>query len=207
MAMRTFIALPVPEAVKIRLVGLQQEWRPVAPGGGIRWVRPEQMHLTLSFLGEVDAGRQGDLIQAVRSACQGFCSFPLEAYGTGFFPDSRRPRVLWVGLRGETDQLGRLEQSVAKTVASFAEKEENRAFSPHLTLARIKSLSAAETRRLAAEVADRSACGLGGWRADRVEIICSELRPEGSRYTCLGSIGLGSGDSLAAETGSHQDGF
>jgi RNA 2',3'-cyclic 3'-phosphodiesterase len=244
--MRTFIALPLPDALKAALLHLQDDLRstasggeisrpvldpapfpsdtrgspreagllsaavtglglPLGPrihregrlrpgraetGGEIRWVKPAQMHLTLAFLGEVDPARQSDLSQALQRASQGITPFPLEAASLGFFPEPLRPRVLWAGLRGDCETLVRLQTHVATATAPFAEHQEDRPFSPHLTLARIKRLSPSATRRLAARVAELADCNLGSWTANHLELIHSELHREGSRYTCLAQVTL-----------------
>jgi RNA 2',3'-cyclic 3'-phosphodiesterase len=190
--MRTFVAIPVPDAVRARAVALQKELSRAAPGMGVRWVRADQMHLTLKFLGELDPARLEALVAATRSACAGCSAIRLEAIGTGFFPDERRPRVLWLGLGGEVEALQRLQASIETTVRAFAESQEDRPFSPHLTLARIKSIRPGEARALVAKLKDLRAGSLGAWQASQVEVLSSELRAEGSRYTCLAAIPVSS---------------
>jgi RNA 2',3'-cyclic 3'-phosphodiesterase len=187
---RTFIAIPVPEGVITGLVALQAELRRVVRAAELRWLKPEQMHLTLKFLGEVDPARKEELLAATGRACQGFAPFTLDAAQAGCFPHEQRPRVLWVGLGADLGMLQRLQESVEAATALFAEKQETRAFSPHLTLARIKSISPAEARALAARLRELESRRLGCWRVDCVRVMRSELESTGSRHSCLAEIAL-----------------
>ncbi len=188
--MRLFIAMPIPETVKQEALRWQEELRKVAPGPGIRWATPEQFHLTLKFLGEVDSARLETLVAATREACHGCVPFDLQAGQAGFFPNERNPRVLWAGLHCATGALQSLQERVETGLAEFAEKQEDRRFSPHLTLARIKQIAPAEARALAAKVRTLGEHALGQWKAECVRVMRSELHPSGSRHTCLAEIGL-----------------
>ena len=99
--LRLFIALQVPEAVKAQIQLAQDEFRRALPPSCARWTRPEQWHLTLKFLGNVDAGRLDALTEAVREVCEKFALLKLCAERIGCFPDLRRPRVIWVGVQDE----------------------------------------------------------------------------------------------------------
>ncbi len=188
--MRLFVALPIPEPVKQAALRWQEELRQIAPGTGIRWATADQLHLTLKFLGEVEAVRVEPLLAATRAACQGHGPFNLEAGRAGFFPNERNPRVLWAGLRCESGALQSLQGSVEARLAEFAEKQEDRPFSPHLTLARIKRVSPTETRALTGKVGSLRDRSLGEWRANYVRVMQSELHPAGSRHTCLAEVEL-----------------
>jgi RNA 2',3'-cyclic 3'-phosphodiesterase len=189
--LRLFIALPIPEPVQAELRRFQCDLKRAVTGEGVKWVKPEQMHLTLKFLGKVESGRVEALIAATREACAGAVAFPLRADGADFFPDERRPRVLWAGLEDETGTLPSLQRAVEGALVTFAEKAEDRPFSPHLTLARIKSLRPDESRLLAEQVRRGGHRSFGEWTAAKVEVMQSELHPEGSRHTCLAEIVLG----------------
>jgi len=186
--MRVFIAMPVPEPVKAALLELQSELSALVSGPGLRWVKPEQFHLTLSFLGEVDPSRCEDLLAAARAGCRGYAPFKVKAAQAGFFPNEHRPRVLWAGLHTPGQELAALQRSVASATGLFAERPEEHPFSPHLTLARIKSIRPSEARALAESLHGMSNRLLGEWTADAVEVMRSELHPSGSRYTCLARL-------------------
>jgi RNA 2',3'-cyclic 3'-phosphodiesterase len=195
--MRAFVSIPVPEAVRREILKAQDDLRGLAGSGDIRWVRPEQMHLTLRFLGEIDPAVRDDLLDAIREACRGFGPIALEAARTGFFPDARRPRVAWIGLAGQVGRLLQLQERLQAATAAFGAPEEGRPFSPHLTLGRIKRLGPRETRALAARMAEWDTRSFGSWKADQVELMQSELHPEGSRYTCVDEVILDAGNESA----------
>src|SRR5690242_19950978 len=137
--MRAFLAIDLPEEIKAELRRQQAAIRAACAGTSrdreIGWTRPEGVHLTLKFLGETDQVNQ--VIEAV-GALGPFEKFSVEVKGFGFFPDARRPRVLWTGLEapdGLKELAGRVERAVEKL--GFA--PERRGFTPHLTLARFRS--------------------------------------------------------------------
>jgi RNA 2',3'-cyclic 3'-phosphodiesterase len=187
---RLFVAVAVPDGIKAKLGEGQAELRRAAPGRGIRWARPEQFHLTLRFLGDVDAVRVEALGEALGRACRGFGALPLRAEGVGFFPNSRNPRVVWAGVRDEAEQLLRLQQLVEAATEAFTTEKKEERFTGHLTLARVKGI-----RRDEAEVLGQAAAGMadrrfGQWTAYQVELVRSELLPEGAQHTSVATIAL-----------------
>jgi len=136
--MRLFIAIDLPENVKEQVARLCRG----LPGA--RWVKPEQLHLTLRFIGEVDGGMFRDLqegLDDVRSE-----SFTLQLDGVGFFPPRGKPRVLWVGLRQCGDLL-QIRSRIESRLVALGLEPEGRKFSPHITLARLKNTPAARVGR------------------------------------------------------------
>ncbi len=134
--MRLFIAIEFPDEVKKALIRLRKD----IPGA--RWVPVEQIHLTLAFLGEVDEPTTGRLtgeLSQIRTP-----AFKLCFTGTGCFPDRRRPRVLWVGLEPEP-RLNLLAAKIRTAVLNCGIPQEERPFSPHITLARLKLPSSRES--------------------------------------------------------------
>lgn len=188
---RLFIAVGVPEAIKDEMERAQAELRRGARDARIRWAGREQFHVTLRFLGNVEGQRLEALGEAVRGACVGFRALHLRAARVGFFPDGRNPRVVWVGVEDEEQQLASLQRAVESASQPFtAEAPEERGFSGHVTLGRIKGIRRPEVEelgRLAAGMAERV---FGEWTGDEVEIIRSELSPAGARYTALAGARL-----------------
>ncbi|HEY5910797.1 MAG TPA: RNA 2',3'-cyclic phosphodiesterase [Verrucomicrobiae bacterium] len=187
---RLFVALPVPEQVKAKIVEAQLLLRRCLPTPAARWTRPEQFHLTLRFLGNVDASRTDALIDALRAACHAFGSLRLRAAGIGFFPNPRAPRVIWVGLTDEQDRLAVLAESVVSATNNFTNEEPEARFRGHITLARIKSIRPRETEPLIAAATEAGWATFGEWTATAVELIRSELCSQGARYTTLATIPL-----------------
>jgi 2'-5' RNA ligase len=187
---RLFIAVTLPEEVKAKIEAAQAELRRALPEQSIRWTRRGQFHLTLKFLGDVDAARVESLKDAMRAACRGFSALHLRAEGAGCFPDLRYPRVVWVGVQDQTDQLPRLQQAVDAATHDFTTEQKEERFTGHITLARIKSIRRPEAEALgkaAAGVADRL---FGQWTAYQLELIRSELLPQGARHSSLATIAL-----------------
>jgi 2'-5' RNA ligase len=185
---RLFIAIAVPEGIKSRLTGLQREWRERLRHASISWTRPENFHLTLRFLGDVPSNRLDDLTAALAAAVAPQSPMRLAVVGLGCFPNPRRPRILWAGVRDEAGELAELARRIVDATNSFSSKPAEERFTGHLTLARVgrvggEGLSIID--RFIRETAVRSA---GSWRVDAVELIRSELHPAGSRYTTLAQL-------------------
>ena len=133
--MRCFIGLPLPKDYQRLLAGVITEWKSVL-GACASWTRPENWHLTLKFLGETDQGHVARLSESLGGDAGE--AFVLQGHGGGFFPDPRRPRVLWVGLGKGGEQTRELAARVEATCAGLGFVREERAFRPHLTVVRIK---------------------------------------------------------------------
>ena len=149
-ALRLFLAIEAPPAVAVAIEGMIEAlgWTGLA---GLRPVKPEGVHLTLRFLGGVERGRVGEIVDTVAGAVSGVAAFGLRTCQPGVFPRRGPPRVLWVGLDGETEALAELRRAVEGAMASLGFPEERRAFHPHLTVARLGERMPAEDRRTASE--------------------------------------------------------
>ena len=187
---RLFVAVTVPEGVKAKMEEAQAELRRLLPDRNIRWGRREQFHLTLRFLGHVAVARLDPLGEAIRAACQGFVALHLRAGGVGFFPDQRHPRVVWAGVQEQADQLPQLQQVVEAATEAFTTEKKEERFTGHVTLARIKGIKREEAEALGQAAGGMANRLFGVWTAYRVELMRSELWPQGARHTCLGSFAL-----------------
>lgn len=195
---RTFIAIELNQELQDSLRHLQDDLKRKVPPRSVRWVRPESIHLTLKFLGDVPSSRITSISQAVEAACQGFDVFTFELVGLGCFPNPRRPRVLWVGVREPTSVLASLQKAVEQELAEIGFEPENRPFRPHLTLGRVqRKASQSEQKRLGELVATSDLGPLGGMVVSAVNVMRSQLRPEGAIYTALAHVPLGGdGDAV-----------
>ncbi|MGH7247403.1 MAG: RNA 2',3'-cyclic phosphodiesterase, partial [Pseudomonadota bacterium] len=138
--MRAFIAIDLPEAVRAGLGRKQAEFRAAResrPNDHISWARPEGIHLTLKFLGEISEDQTKQVTESL-AALGSFEKFAVEIKGFGFFPDARRPRVFWAGLEAPP-ALGELAAQVEAAMQTLGFAPETRPFAPHLTLARFKN--------------------------------------------------------------------
>jgi 2'-5' RNA ligase len=198
--LRLFVAMSPPESVKDQIEKAQQQLRRATPGNIVRWTKRDQFHLTLKFLGNVEAIRVNELKAALHGACLGVGSLRLRAEGVGFFPGARVPRVLWIGVHDKENGLSRLQNSVEMSVEKFT--AENAAqpwsagvspasqFTGHITLGRIQRIRRAESETLSKATAEIANPFFGEWTTNRVELIRSELSSGGSRYTTLAEIPL-----------------
>lgn len=185
--MRLFLAIALPEAVHHGLNRLVQRLRRECVGW--RWVRPEGIHLTVRFLGEVDPVDDARLRQVWGRAVSDHPPFRLVLGGLGVFPSPRSPRVLWVGVEEQPSdgRLARLAAAVEGAARSSGFDPEERPFRAHLTLARTERGARSPTtpRREAPEVEGLAA------EVSEVVLFASELGPAGARYTALERFPLG----------------
>lgn len=174
--MRIFLAVPVPSAVAGELLEEQERLRGILPGA--RWTDINAFHLTLKFLGEVSPGRI-DAVEAVsRQAVEKQRPFRVELKGIGAFPSSRAPKTLWAGVSDGKEELTRLAESLDMGFLPLGFAREERRYRPHVTLGR---LNASLFRREMIEVP----ASFGGFEAKELNIMQSELRPRGPKYTIL----------------------
>jgi RNA 2',3'-cyclic 3'-phosphodiesterase len=178
---RLFVAVDPGEQVLARLALVIEKLRRKAPDA--KWVRTDAMHLTLVFLGAIEDAALPAIMTALHTVAGRHGSLVLTVHGGGVFGAPRRPRVLWAGISGELERLRALQQDVEAAVVPFGLTPEDRAYSPHLTLARAResrgepALSAC-AQALAAEPFGEATIG-------EVVLYQSDLSPAGARYTAL----------------------
>lgn len=191
-SIRTFIAIELPPEVLAALEQVQAQLRRGEGGAAGRWVSRESIHLTLKFLGDVPSERLEEVYRAVARAAAAHVPFTLQVVGTGCFPNPRRPRVIWAGVREETGQLLALQRAVERELQRLGFPKEERPFTPHLTLARVRE--GADPRQAAAlgQAAAQSQMGeVAQMRVERVSVMRSDLQPSGAVYHELYAAPLG----------------
>ena len=187
---RTFLAIRVPPWASEVLAGCIRQLSDQAPQG-VRWVDPSGIHLTLRFLGNIPVRLVEDVLAAQQSAVQAVQPFTLELVGLGAFPNLQRPRVVWAGVSGDTEALGRLQQSVERELESVGFPPDRRPFSPHLTLGRVgRQASKTHVDKITAAISSVSLGSPCAWLVEESHLIKSTLTPQGAIYTSLGSAGL-----------------
>lgn len=179
--MRLFIALSLPDEIREELARTQERLR----GSPVRWVAPAGIHLTLQFLGEVAETVVPRLVAALAGLDTAL--FQLALSGLGAFPTVRQPRVVWVGVGGDTTSLAALQAAVIAATAPLGFVPEARPFRAHLTLGRARQDASPSQLRALGEAVTRAAPPAPlAWDAGTPALFQSTLTPQGSRYTRLG---------------------
>jgi len=187
---RSFIAIELPDELKSELTRLEarlksdkQPW--------VKWVNPNSIHLTLKFLGNIAVDRTGEITRAIENAVQGISPFHLEVKELGVFPNLRRVQVAWVGISGEVDKLSQLQKHIETNLTPLGFAPETRAFTPHLTLARLRDQAPLDERQrfgqLIANAKFDTACPI---EVDAISLMRSQLTREGAIYSRISSVKL-----------------
>lgn len=175
---RTFICIEIPDSTRARIDRLQQELKEV--DAQVSWTKPSNIHLTLKFLGAVEASRIEPVHRAVERAARGVTRFEIEVSGAGCFPSPRSPRTLWIGISEVPEPLSQLHERLESELDREGFARERRKFSPHLTIGRLRA------PRNGARLAE--ALITNGFEAERLKaneviVMRSDLKPTGSIYT------------------------
>lgn len=188
---RTFIALELDDATHRALADAQTRFKRERAARFVRWVAPENIHITLKFLGDVAADAQAELQRAIAEACANIPPFTLTIAGAGAFPNTQRPNVIWIGIGGQVETARRLAEKIEDVCAALGYAREARPFEAHLTLGRVKrDASPNDRREIGALIAHTQIGALGELSVARVSVMKSELRPGGSVYSQLRVIDL-----------------
>jgi 2'-5' RNA ligase len=202
--LRTFIAVAVGKAIQDRCLALQETL--ARSGADVNWVGRDNIHVTLLFLGEVVDRDLPALCRAVAEVGANHDSFPLTVEGVGCFPNPRRPRVVWAGLTEGAANLISLHDALEPPLLALGcYRREERQYTPHLTLGRVKG--EAGTGRLATALTRQAGWHGGSTEVREVLVMSSELLPDGPVYTALSRARLRrptagpEGERPAAENG------
>jgi 2'-5' RNA ligase len=182
--LRSFVAIELPEALRHSLADLIETLSRSNETRIIRWVRPESIHLTLKFLGDVDASTMETVRHVVQEVVPEFSAFTFSAAGLGCFPNFNRPRVVWVGLHEQAGVLASLQAGLEQAFSDLGFRREKRAFHPHLTLGRIRrGVRSADQRAVGEALSQVEDFSLGEYRVKEVFLFRSDLRSTGAVYT------------------------
>lgn len=182
---RAFIAIELNDVVRSQLFVLQQQLCRV--DATVAWARPEGMHLTLKFLGNVPEEHLPSLGDALAAIAHRYAPFAVTIAGTGGFPHLRRPRVLWVGVHAEDTPLSALAQEIDFAVAEYGIPRDAHPFHPHLTLGRVKGVY---NPRLTPILEQHGDALFGEVRVHELVLYRSELSAQGAHYTALRRVPL-----------------
>lgn len=183
--MRTFIAIELPKNIQDALAGLQDKLK--ASGADVKWVSPENIHLTLKFLGELDDAKLGKISEIMFNACAGLEPFQIRISSLGAFPKINFPRVIWVGIDKGDSQIKAIAGDLEEKISEIGIPKEEREFSSHITIGRIRSMRnrqklIAELGRLAENFGERN---LGEFNVTRITLYKSTLSAKGPIYEAL----------------------
>ena len=187
---RSFIAIELPGEIRSDLAQLGDRLMD-AKHPFVKWVDFENIHLTLKFLGNVAVNQITEITEAMREAIRGFSPFRLEISGLGAFPRMEQPRVIWVGISGETDKLSELQRRVDSRLVRLGFAGENQSFVPHLTLARVRDgASSSDRKDLGRLLTSTKFESKGHITVNSINLMKSQLTPDGPIYSRLFTVSL-----------------
>ncbi len=181
---RSFIAIEISESVREKIADLQEELKKHQER--ISWTKPDNIHLTLKFLGDIEESKTKSIGESLTTATKEFQPFNFFVKELGIFPNFRRPRVLWVGINNTGNELNKIHSKIEQQLNQLGFPKEKKRFNPHLTIGRVQS-----------QVSDQfiekfNTCKFDGGKVKVEEIIFmkSRLRPKGAIYTPLKKLRL-----------------
>ena len=191
---RAFVAVELPDDVLAHLGAVQRDLQKELGRveSAVRWVKPEGMHLTLQFLGDVPRAQLPDIEQALREAGAGARPAQVRTAGLGAFPNPNRARVIWIGLEGDLQPLFDVERAIGRALTPLGYRPD-KPFKPHLTLGRVREHIRPEEAAALAQVlllapASKRPPNSSVFTADAVSLMQSTLQPGGAEYRELARI-------------------
>ena len=183
--MRTFIAVDFPPAILEKIEAIVDYFKKNVPDHALKWVEIVNLHLTIKFIGEIDPGKLDQVKSILAGSLEGHNAFEIEVAGLGMYPNQRIPRVIWLGITGG-ETLGKIYTTLDRRFSELGIKSESRAFTPHLTIARVRKGTDRKTAQVIGEtLAQFKVDSLGTVTIDRVHLYQSVLTPSGPIYTNL----------------------
>jgi 2'-5' RNA ligase len=183
---RTFLAIDLGEEARARLISLQEELATIATD--VNWVEPDNLHLTLLFLGEVQGREVLGICRTAQRAVAKLPVFNMKVEGAGAFPNARRPRTLWVGIGAGAEEVRAVHDAIeAPLLEEGGYRRETRGYVPHVTLGRVKGEQPDE---LATALVKHQTWSAGEVTVYEVKVMTSELTRDGPVYTVLGRAKL-----------------
>ncbi len=183
-SIRTFIAIEIPGDIRNKIAELQFRLKEL--GGRITWVKPENMHLTLKFLGDTDESLIENISEKLMQLALSFNQFEIKVKSVGAFPNLRRPKIFWVGTETDSSTLIELANKIDQQMSKFGYAREKRRFSAHLTMGRVRDNKGIEP--LIKKLQKEELFNPGKFVVKEVLFIKSELTRKGPIYTLLKKI-------------------
>lgn len=186
MYLRCFIAIEIPEPVKKKIsefIDILKKYNV-----DIRWITPENLHLTLKFLGSTPEVLLPKIRESLINIVLSHEPFYIKIYTTGVFPNRRHPRVIWIGVE-DSGVLNKLKRHIEDSMALLGYQKEDREFNPHLTLGRVRSQKG--IANLVKELDNFREKDFGSVNVESIKLMKSELKPKGAEHSCLHEIPFG----------------
>jgi 2'-5' RNA ligase len=183
---RSFLAVDLPMALRESMVIATMGIR--TPAADVKWVRPEGIHLTLKFFGNIEEGQVEPIVNAVSGVITGQKPLTLKAEGIGAFPDLRRPQVIWIGMTGDIERLMVIQKNIEQVLSVLGFPAEDRPFIPHLTLGRVRYNK--KSSGLASKIQGLKDINFTPFTVNELILYKSTLRPGGAIYTPLRRLPL-----------------
>jgi 2'-5' RNA ligase len=188
--LRAFLASELPVSIQDAIQKSTSNLRQTLGDDLVRWVPAHNIHLTLKFLGDVSPSSLDLIKQMLITEAAQYQSFDIQVEGIGSYPNAKQPRVIWVGLNAPAT-LASLQRSIESAAARLGYESEERSFSPHLTIGRVRqNASSADIQKIRAALEAAKVGNLGTAHINAVHLFKSDLQPTGSVYTKLFSAPL-----------------
>jgi len=188
---RLFWAIPLPGELHDAIAAIQMELARKMPVDAVRWIPPVNVHLTLAFLGNWPQQSVAQMAASVEEAVKELEAFHLHLSTLGAFPNTRQPRVIWLGVEGELNTLRTLQKAVAQAMTHLGWRPENRPFTPHLTIGRVRKGLSRRTLSEIGHIVERTKVEpFGQYSVREVILFKSDLRPSGAVYTPVSRVTL-----------------
>ncbi len=180
------MAVELSKEIEEGIKGVQEELK--GRVAGVRWMRPDGIHLTLKFLGEVEPDRIEEIVHKAKGAIKGIGPFRIRIRGGGGFPNAKNPRVIWIGVEDQSGLLKKLQARVERGLEGLGFKREERDYTPHLTVGRLRSGKGKGA--ITEAIRDIGDSDLGTMEVGEITLFRSQLKPTGAEYTKLRTITL-----------------
>jgi 2'-5' RNA ligase len=186
---RSFIAIELPTELKQELARLESQLK-AGNQPWVKWVKPDSIHLTLKFLGNIDTDTTATITRAIKESARGIEPFRLEVKELGVFPNLKRVRVAWVGISGQVDKLSLLQKRLESQLTPLGFTAESRPFTPHLTLARLSERASPDEQQGFGRLIASTSFEGGDIEVKEISLMKSQLTRAGAIYTRISQVEL-----------------
>ena len=186
MVLRCFIAIEIPETIRKSVGDIVENLK--KSGSDVKWIAPENIHITIQFLGETEESLIASIKESLEKILAPHHPFCIKIADAGCFPDGRRPRIIWVGME-DSQNLIHLYKDIANEMTRFGYQKEDRAFTPHITIGRVKSQR--KMGELLKRLDEFKGICFADFEVQKITLMKSELKPSGAKYYSLAEIPFG----------------